>query len=89
MNIREKAQRLVELDRKAAEDSSSLTDAEWRDFQHLSTDQLASVKIARKLIEALDVLERIAEYDEGGFQEDYDAMGKLAFDFLASLEKED
>ena len=45
--------------------------------------------IARKLIGALDVLERIAEYDEGGFEEDYNAMGKLAFDFLASLEKGD
>ena len=64
MTTREKARRLVELDGKATEDSSSLTDAEWKEFQHLSTDQLSSIKIARKLIEALDVIKEMCDSAE-------------------------
>ena len=86
MTTREKAQELASMQKVIDR---------WGDGTELGTldayEKLAlryAGKVAAELIEALDMLERIAQYDEGGFEEDYNAMSKLAFDFLASLEKE-
>ncbi len=84
MNIREQAQEIAALIDKR--NGQGIKADEYVRLAQLRTQ--TNDDIARVLVRALDVLEIIAEYDEGGFEEDYNAMGDLASDFLAGLEKE-
>ena len=59
MNTRERARRLVELDEKASNRRDEMMREEWSELAGLTHSFSMVPEYARKLIEALDVLERI------------------------------